>query len=233
MESEQKMSIFEQIMGIFYKPTEVYQDLVKFPRWLMIFIILVLISTIINVAVWQIPRSADAIKELIHEKTQDAARARDIKIPEDQMELQVTIAKYSSYFSAPFGILLISLVIAGLLYLVSYLLLDGKATFLMHFYVVLYSFIITIGNGLIYFLVIVIWGKADFAISLALFFPFLDEQHWLFPFLERMNLVYAWQMIVIGLGLKVINQWKSHRGIIAALVFYLIYIIIAGLLKPF
>ena len=233
MESENKLSFIKQFTGIFYSPVEVYKDLVRFPRWILFFIVLAVIAIAFNLLVWQIPKSANALRELTYEKVKEAAKARNVEIPEDSIETQLKWTKWMGPVIAPVWLLLLALIVAGLTYLISYLFLDGKANFLMNFMVVLYSFAITIFHWVLNCLVMIIWGKADFLTSLIIFFPFLDEQNWIYPFLERLDLIYVWEMVVIGLGLKIINQWKTHKGIILTVSLYLAYVIIAGLFKFF
>ena len=231
MESEKRLSLIEQLIGIVYNPIEVFEDLVKVPRWIFFFSVLALLSIVLSIAIWQIPKSADALKEMVYEQIKKVEQERGIEIPESTIETQLKISKYAGPIIAPLSIIILAFLIAGIVYLISYLFLSGKASFLMHFYVVIYSSAISLFNGILYSFVLIVWGKAEFAISLILFFPFIDEQHWIYPFLENFNLMYLWQMIVVGLGLKVINQWKTHKGMTVTVSLYVFYVILMGLVK--
>lgn len=229
MDSEKKLGVVNQLAGIFYSPAEVYKDLVKFPRWILFFIILAVIAISCNILIWQIPKSANALKDLTYEKV----KQRNVEVPAESIETQLKWAKWIGPISAPIGLLLLALIIAGLVYIISYLFLEGRANFLMYYMVVIYSFAIMIFHMVLNSVVMILWGKADFMTSLIIFFPFLDDQNWLYPYLEQLDFIYVWQMVVIGIGLRIINQWKTHKGVILAVSLYLVYVIIAGFLKLF
>jgi len=229
-ESKGKLNIFNQLIGIFFYPTKVFSDLLLQPRWFNFFLILAIISLVLNILLWHTPKSENALKEKIYEKSQQM-REKGRELPEDFIDKQIKYARIFAPISSALSLLILSVIIAGIIYFISFLFLDGKSGFKLNYIIVMYSMAILVLYSLLNSILMLIWGKADFTASLLLFFPSLDEDSAAYYYLKHFDLFYLWQAILIGMGIKIINKWKTQRGIILTLSLFILMVIILGLLK--
>lgn len=229
-ESKEKLNTFKQLIGIFFYPTRIFSDINLEPRWFNFFLILAVILLVLNILIWYTPKSENALKEKIYEKMKEI-REKGRELPEDFIEKQIKYTKILAPISSALSPLILSAIIAGIIYFISFLFLDGKSGFKLNYIIVMYSMAILVLYSLINSILMLIWGKVDFTASLLLFFPSLDETSAAYYYLKHFDLFYLWQAILIGIGIKIINKWKTQRGTILALSLFILMVVISGFLK--
>ncbi len=229
-ESKEKLNTFKQLIGIFFYPTKIFSDINSEPRWFNFFLILAVILLVLNILIWYTPKSENALKEKIYEKMKEI-REKGRELPEDFIEKQIKYTKILAPISSALSPLILSAIIAGIIYFISFLFLDGKSGFKLNYIIVMYSMAILVLYSLINSILMLIWGKVDFTASLLLFFPSLDESSAAYYYLKHFDLFYLWQAILIGIGIKIINKWETQRGTILTLSLFILMVVILGFLK--
>jgi hypothetical protein len=135
------LSPAERILGVFYEPTRVFQNLRHYPRWLAAFLVIALCSVIYQVAFTQRmtpERIATATADKVLEGGWIPADKQDQFRQQSIADAKSPIGRVASPINQVFGIFLLLVILAGI-YFVLVLVFGGRLNFMQALAVAAYS----------------------------------------------------------------------------------------------
>lgn len=213
------MGFFARFAAIFFEPSKVFQELRQRPTWLA-----PLLAVTLAVAALQ---ATVAFSKVGGEIYREEIQKRAANIPPEQLERQVTVARYA----APIGALLFApiviVLLAGLLYLIFSVVLGGEGTFRQTFSAYAHASLIGIVGGVIGTVLIFVKGNARSSTALSAFLPFLEESSFLYKVFQGFDLFILWQLAILSIGMGIIQQTGSKKA--ATAIFSTFLIIVLGI----
>jgi len=210
------------IMDIFFAPTKVFTSLKEKPRWIVPFVI-VLVVVALSAAL-----TVSVSKETIITKQEEAMRERGMS--EEQIEQALKMS------SGP--ILLISSTIGGAVYtgillLIFTLVLNlfiplfgGIGAFKTVFSVACFSALVKVPAAILKVILIMITKSLYVTTSLALFVPNLAKDTFVYKLLAGFDFFIIWEMILVSIGISITNGIKRDRAYIIVFIIWIVSIFI-------
>ncbi len=229
--SVNEMGPIGRIVGIFTSPRDTFKSIDQKPTWLVPFIIVVVVSILIQFLVMDI-----GIKDRI---ALEEARGTS----EEQIEAIRTYADgplvYLGVVMTPVGVLLFWAIFAGILLFGGNMVMGGETKFKKVFSVVAWSSLIGLVGNLLKTLLIMSKGTSQGVVtSLAILLPTpeLAQKTILYRILEKFDLFLIWELILWIIGLAVINRFTTKKSATLVISLWVIYavltIALAGVLGP-
>jgi Yip1 domain len=204
--------LVSRAIGVVVAPRRTYGGIVARPR--------VLGALLLNIAII----AAASLIFYGSQVGQDALLDQQIRVVEsfggqindevyERLERQAPYAGYTSAGSVIVLIPLMSLVVAGLAFVMFNAILGGAGTFKQALAVVVHAgFVVTFAQ---FFVLPLNYIRESISspTTLAAFFPFLEETTFAARFLGAIDLVYVWWMVILAIGLAVL--YKRRTGPIA------------------
>ena len=216
------MNFFE----IYSAPTKVFTKLSEKPKWLIPLIIVVIVSLLLTlVAVSKI--NWDEQKAKITEMMQSR------NVPQERIDQQLrsmtpTTGLLRSLIAVliitPLGILIFTLLLNVLIPL-----LGSPGSFKKTFSVTTNSALVRIPGAIVKAILIFIKGSPEVYTSLVLLFPKMQHKGFLFNILARIDFFTIWELILVGLGLKVLFNISGKKTYYIVFGLWLLYIIVSSI----
>ena len=205
-------SLPARFTGVLFAPRATYAAIAAHPRWLGIFLTVVLITGSAATALMSTEIGRNAV--LDQQIAQQEAFGR--KLTQEQIDRLEKISSYYVYFTPAlqFASLGIGcLVISGIAFAVFNAMLGGDATFKQVFAVVAHSGVILAVLSLFTTPLSYVRESVSSATNLAVFLPFLDESSFAARLLGSIDLIFIWWMLSLAIGLGVL--YRKRTGPIA------------------
>lgn len=224
-----QMGETQRLIGIFWEPRPVYENLASRPRWwvplvLLTVLALVYIGTFSRVVGWD---------TFIRQQFETNPRLQQLS-PDQRaqaMEMQVKIGSRLAYVGGALGMTVSTLVIAGILLGAFNLLGGASLTFKQAFSVTCYSFLPTALSTVLALIVMLFKNPEDFDLQNPLVLnvgAFLDPattSKGLHSFATSLDLFSFWVILLLALGMCVAARRLSYaKSLMLVLVPWAVYV---------
>jgi Yip1 domain len=206
-------SLPARFVGILFAPRATYAAVAAHPRWLGIFLAVVLISASAAVALMSTQVGRDAVID------QQVASREAFGRPMTQAEIDRVeqFAPYFVYVTPAFQVLgfgVGALIIAGIAFAVFNAMLGGDASFTQVFAIVTHSGVVLATLSIFTTPLAYARGSLSGTTNLAVFVPFLHDTSFVARLLGALDLIFIWWIISLAIGLGVL--YRKRTGPIAA-----------------
>lgn len=217
--------LFSRAIGVIFSPKATFEKLVPSPR---VFGALLLVGVVIGLA-----QGLPQLTEAGRQAATDAAVQQTEKFtgqpvtPEQyaRMEKMAPYRAYGTIFLAPASVALVTLIIAGIYFVIFNVILGGTASYKQVVTVLAHAGVITALGAIIAAPIQYVQGTANpmgpFTLTAVL--PMLDENSFLARMLGFVSVISIWQTIVTGIGLGVLYHRKAGNIIIGLLALSLVF----------
>jgi hypothetical protein len=202
-------NLLARIVQVFVAPAKLFDALRDRPVWLDAIFITIAVGLLIQFMIPAELFRAEVMGGLPADATAEQIEATENSLP---------FLKGMGWVMTVVGPFLFFALIAGVLKLVYSVLLGGTASFKQLYSATVHAQIISAVGALVTLPLILSTGNLRSALSLQLLVPGLDNDGWLFGFLNGLNLFGLWTMVVLGIGVSRIYPKVSAGNAIAFLV---------------
>jgi hypothetical protein len=218
-------SLIARFAGVVFAPKETFVAVAATPKWFGMLLITTLLTAVVVGGFFATPVGQQAYLD-------QASKPNPLTgtVPnEQQMKGIEMIGRYMPYIYGG-GVLvgspLVTLVMAGLAFLVFGTFMGGQATFKQVFAVVVHSGVIGVVGQMIVIPVSYFRETLESQMNLAVLLPMLDPGGFLAKLLGSVELFRVWSVIVLSIGLGVVYKRKTQSVAIPLFVLYAIFAII-------
>jgi len=222
-------SLGARIIGVVIAPRATYADVGARPRVFgaLVFVLAVIVAATFVFLSTEVGQQAS----LDNQVRQLESFGRTVS--DQQYQQMERMAPYSRYFAAGFQLVLLpvmALMVAGVAFAVFNAALGGDATFKQVYAVVVHSGVILPVQALFGLPLAYARETLSSATSLAVFFPFLDENTFAAQLLGSIDLFLIWWIVSLAIGLGVLYRKRTGTIATTLLVIYVaIGLIIAAI----
>lgn len=219
-------SLPARLLGVLFAPRATYAAVAAQPRWLGIFLLVTAISGGASGAFLYTEVGQRALVDQQIASSQSFGRTMN----QAQIDGMERIAPYFAYMAPLIQLVVLGfggLLVAGIVLGVFNAALGGDAAFKQVFAVVAHSGVVLALGAL--FVLPLAYARESLAspTNLGVFLPFLDEGSFAAKFLGSLDLIRAWWMVSLAIGLGVL--YRRRTGPIAT-TFLVLYAAIAGVI---
>ena len=179
------MSFPARAISIFTAPSQVYQELSKRPTWLAPLLAVTLSISCMQVVVFFSEKGAAAMRQEFQEEYQKKMQSN---APPEAIDQQMAIARYAAPIAVLLFVPIVTLLSAGLVYLIFSIIMGGEATYRQTFSAWCHTGIIGVLGALVATAMIFIKGSAKSSTALSAFLPFLEEKSLVFKIFQGLDL---------------------------------------------
>ena len=225
---EQKsFSSFSKIIGIYFKPKEVFASLKAKSNWLAPFILISLLSLVFGYLTYE-PRMAD-IKENVLSNPQYTEEQR--AAIETQFEQQAG-GKWTTVFT-PVGVLIYLMCITLVLFLVFNVFFGGKGSFKNMLSIFTYSCLVGIPAMIVQTPLILAKNSIEKVhTDLAVLLPVDLSDKFYYQFLAGLDFFNFWQVLLIATGISIFYQMTFKKSLTTVMMLWILLILVViGLRK--
>jgi len=206
-------SLAARVIGILMSPRETYAQVTIRPRWLGVFLLVILVGGLAGA----IFSATQVGQRAIFDQQISQMEASGRHLTDDQMQRMEGMLPYYKYFAPVFQLVFFGiggLIVAGAAFAVFSAILGGDATFRQVFAVVAHSGVVLTLAGL--FALPIDYAKETMSspTSLIVFLPMIDESSFAAKLLGSFDLFRIWWTINLAIGLGVL--YRRRTGPIAA-----------------
>ncbi len=226
-EAPASMSFVQRIVNIFVAPAKVFEFLARKPVWVVPLIVICVYGALLQGIIF----NSEAGKEMTRQEFQKSPRAAQLT-PEQvdrQIAMMGKIVPISTVIIGP----IITFAAAGLVYLLISILLGGEITYKQTLAAWVHVGFIGFLQGAVQTGIVLFRGIKPNT-SLAAFLPFLEEDSFVYHFLQIFDLFVLWQLAVLAIGVGMMSRIGTRK---AAITLYsaltVIALIIAGIRQAF
>ena len=223
-------SVWLRAVGIILWPRDVFEQVVAQPRWLGMLVLV----TIVVAGASGFFLSTDVGRQAAIEQQVSTLESFGISISDEQygtMARQAQLAAYIQPAATLITIPVMTVGIAGVLFVVFYALVGGGATFRQMFAVVTHAEVILVAQQLFVVPLNYVRESMSSPSTLGAFFPMLEPSSFIARFLGTIDLLLVWWAMVLAIGVAVLYQRRTAPIAIAFLMVYgLVATIIASIL---
>lgn len=220
-------NLIARFVGVVFAPKETFVAVAAKPKWLGMLAITTILMAVVAGGFYATPVGQQAYMD-------QASKPNPITgtVPgEQQMKFIETFARYMPYLAGG-GILIgspiVTLIMAGIAFLVFGTFMGGRATFKQVFAVVVHSGVIGVVGQLIVMPVNYIRETLESPMNLAVFLPMLDPGGFLAKLMGSVELFRVWSVVALSIGLGVVYKRKTQSVAIPLFVIYGIIAIVAA-----
>ncbi len=215
--------LVSRLFGVLFTPRQTFEAVARKPRVLGALAVVTLI--VAGGAGWLL--STDIGQQAALEQQLDAMESFGVTVTDEmyaQMERGLSNAVYFSMGGVLVWIPLLTLILAGVLWTVGYVLLGAHAPFKAMLAVVAHAGVVNIVQQGFVLPLNYARGAMSSPSTLATFFPTLEEGAFAYRSLAAVDLFIIWQLFILAIGVGVL--YGRRTGPIAA-TFYVMYALIA------
>ena len=203
------LSLPARFVGIITAPKETFESVIAHPRWVGI----LLVVTVIIAVCTALPMTTEAGKEATLRASVESMESFGMTVT-DQMYEQMRGRMWFAPYQTGIGILvfspLMSVVMAGILFLVFNVVMGGGATFKQLFAVFCHAGVISALQQLFTGPLNYFRGAVTSATNLAVLLPMVPPKSLLGRVLAMTDLFLIWYLLVLAIGLAVLYRRKTQ-----------------------
>lgn len=211
---------------VFYSPKELFQKVDESPRWVMPFLVVVILTLVIT---------AVLTPTVIQPSVLEGMRSR-LEGSEEQLEGPL------KFMSGPrlFIVTMVSVLVvtpvrmlaqAGV-FALFLLFLRGEVNFRKILGVTAYSNVIGVVGGVVKLPLMLAKKSVEVWTNLNLFFP-LAKDTFLFRFFSRIDFFTIWSLLIFALGLSMVGKVERKKGYILVFSLWLVAVVLLSLFGKF
>ncbi|MBI5805681.1 YIP1 family protein [candidate division TA06 bacterium] len=215
------MNIWQKIIGIYYRPEEVFEQLKPKTSWWVPLIIVLAVSA----AAVMISRPI-VMPEIL------AEIAKNPDIPAENMaQIQQRIENpIFSLINVVIGLPLAWLAV-GLVFWGVFSMLGGKSTFVKMFAATVWAWMVSIPGSLVKVPLMFVMETAKVHTSLALILPLEMEETFLFRLLSQVDIFAVWTLSVMAIGYSAFTGIKQKKSLWAVFITWAVWIVVLSFVK--
>lgn len=212
-------SVWLRAVGIILWPRDVFEQVVAQPRWLgMLVLVIIVVAGTSGFFL-----STEVGRQAVLEQQVNALESFGISLSDEQYETMARQAPLAAYIQAAATLItfpLMTVGIAGVLFVVFYALVGGGATFRQMFSVVTHAEVILVAQQLFVVPLNYVRESMSSPATLGAFFPMLEPGSFIATFLGTIDLFLVWCAMVLAIGVAVLYQRRTAPIAIAFLMVY-------------
>ena len=203
------MGLLARFIGIVTSPKETFQSVAAHPRW---FGMLLLVTVIVAVCA-ALPLTTDAGREASLRQQVEQRESLGMEVNDQMYEGMRRTLPFLPYITG--GSVLVfspvmTLVVAGLLFLVFNVIMGGDATFKQMFAVLAHAGVISALGQLFTGPLNYFRGAVTSATNLAVLLPMVEPSSFIGRVLAMTDLFLIWYILVLAIGLAVLHRRKTQ-----------------------
>jgi hypothetical protein len=203
------MGFTARFVGIITSPKDTFRAVVAHPRWLG----MLLICTVLNAMCAALPMTTEAGKEATLRQQVEGMESFGMTVSDQQYEGMRRGMAFAPYTTA--GAVLVftpimTVVFAGIMYLVFNVMMGGEATFKQLFAVFAHGAVISALGQLFTGPLNYFRGAVTSATNLAVLLPMVDPKSFVGRVLGMTDLFLIWYILVLAIGLAVLYRRRTQ-----------------------
>jgi hypothetical protein len=217
------LNLVERFIGIITAPRATYESVVAHPKWLGMF----LLTAVIVAIGAALPMTTDAGKAASVEQQVSFMEGMGAEVSDEQYEQLMkgtAILPYTTGGSVLVGSLLMSLLMAAILWAIFNAAMGGDATYKQILTVLVHGSVISALGQMFTGPLNYFRGSVASATNLSVLLPMLDEKSFIGRLAGAVDLFIIWWLIVLAIGLAVLYRRKTQP---IAITLFAIYAVIA------
>jgi hypothetical protein len=222
-------SLPARILGVLFAPRATYADVAARPRWLGVWLFVVLVGAVGT----YVFLSTDVGRNAMIDQQIETMRSFGMQMNDQAISRIEQGAERGKYFGPFFQIVtftVMGLVIAGIALAVFNAVLGGDGTFKQVFAVVVHSGLVLTLSQIFGLPLAYARERMTSATNLAVFFPFLDESSFAARVLGSVDLFILWWILSLAIGLGVLYKRRTTPIATTLIVIYVaIGVVIAAI----
>ena len=211
---------WNRLVGVFVSPRQTFEAVAARPTWVAPLLLVTVLAGSANFVFLSTQAGQQALADNIDERMQGSGR----QLTDQQLDRILAISKWTGTATAVAGVVVVTLIAAGLVVVVFGAIQGGSATFRQVFAMVAHVNLISVAQVLVVFPINYVRGSLHGATNLAVLFPFLDDRGLSAKLLGSVDLFLVWIVAVLSIGVGVTYR-RPTRG--AAVVLFGIYGVLA------
>jgi hypothetical protein len=207
------MGLAARVMNVYLSPRAAYTAIAERPRVLGVLLVVIVLMA----AAQYVFLSTAAGQNATMDQQIAAVRAFGVAVTDQmvqQMQSRMAYAKYTSAISVAVVVPMLAAIIAGFVLMIFTAILGGGATYKQVFTVVVHSQLIGVLQQFITLPVAYIREEIVSPTRLAVFFPMLSDQSFLYYLFSAIDLFYLWSVVNLAIGIAVL--YKRRTGPVAS-----------------
>jgi Yip1 domain len=217
------LSLPARFVGIITAPKETFQAVAAHPRWLG----MLLVCTILVAVCMALPMTTEAGKEATLRQQVEGMESFGMTVTDQQYENMRRGMAFAPYTTAAAIVVftpIISVISAGILFLVFNVMFGGDRTFKQLYAVIVHAGVITTLAALFTGPLNYFRGAVTSATNLAVLLPMVDPKTFAGRVLAGIDFFWIWYVLVLAIGLAVLYRRRTQPiawslyGVYAALV---------------
>jgi len=215
------MNIWQKIIGIYYRPAEVFEQLRSKTLWWVPLIIVLVVSA-----------SAVLITRPIVMPEIMAQMAQNPDIPPESLpQVQERIENPLYSLLGVFVAMPLTWVVIGLVFWGIFSMLGGKSSFVQMFTATVWPAMVSIPGSLIKVPMMFVMETAKVHTSLVLILPPEMEETFIFRLLSQIDIFVVWTVVVMALGYSVFTGVKKKKSLWAVFIVWAIWVLVISAFK--
>jgi len=218
------MNVFSRFIGIITAPRATYEQVVAHPKWLGMYL---LTATIMAFGA-ALPMTTEAGKQAAVDQQVSSMESFGMQVSDEMYEQMRRRTAFLPYQTAGsliiFGILM-SLLIAAILWAVFNAAMGGEATYKKILAIVIHAGVISALGQLFTGPINYFRGAVTSATSLGALLPMLDDQSFIGKLAGMLDIFIIWWLIVLAIGLAVLYRRKTQPIFITLFGIYAVIIV--------
>lgn len=214
-----RQNVFQRLLGIFYRPAEVFEDIARAPRILMPLVVIMVITALVTYLNFD---HLLALQKEMYIKQITAVETPELLTPE-RIEGMAQMATWALIWVTGIGFFLTALVKSAFIRIIATF-SGGQGTFKQVFSGVLHASIILVLNYVLAMGVMAIFKVDTLDISPAMFLGVEAMGTPLYTVLSAFNLFSIWYLGVSALCVKEIEGLSWSKAIVCVVLPYVIYV---------
>jgi hypothetical protein len=215
--------LLTRFVGIITSPKETYQSVVAHPKWFgMLALATIIIAVCIALPMTTEAGKAAALDQQVRQMESFGFQVGDQQY--EQMRRGMAIAPYTTGASILVFSPIVTLIIAGILFVVFNAIMGGNATFKQLFAVIVHASAISAVQQLFTGPLNYFRGSMQSATNLAVLLPMIDEKSFAGRLLAMIDFFLIWWVVVLAIGLGVLYRRRTQP---IAMGLFAVYAIIA------
>ena len=203
------VGLVARFIGVITSPRDTFRSVVAHPRWLGMLIL----TTVIVAVCAALPMTTDAGKEAALRNQVEGMESFGVTVDEagyERMRRGMAMAPYTTAGAVLVMSPVMTLVFAGILFVVFNVLLGGEGTFKHVFAVMVHASVISTLQQLFTGPLNYFRGAVTSATNLASVLPFADPKSFVGRVLSMTDLFLIWYLLVLAIGLGVLYRRRTQ-----------------------
>lgn len=218
------MNVFSRFVGIITAPRATFASVVAHPKWLGMYL---LTATIIAFGA-ALPMTTEAGKQAALDQQVSSMESLGFQVSDqmyEEMRKRMSLAAYQTGGSIFIFGIVVSLVVAGILWAIFNAAMGGEATYKQILAVLIHAGVISALGQLFTGPINYFRGAVTSATSLGALLPMLDDQSFIGKLAGMLDIFVVWWLLVIAIGLGVLYRRKTQPIAITLFGIYAVIIV--------